>query len=176
MGLFISYYWPDLLMLFGIFLLSFLCWKRPTRKEIALVVIGEQCLTYLVYWYVENALALRVCYGFMYVCIYFVVANFRYSDKSICIISRAYLFIGIYHFLMVLEPVVIEIFWEDGHVIPYLNYAHQIFNITINILIILLVMFGGSFGSRRKRNLHDFSHCCFGFAAGLDNKPINQRK
>ena len=168
--------WPDILMLVSIFLIGITGWKRPSRQCISLLVISEQCISYFVYFCLfTTPLLLKITSGTIYICLYFVIVNFKIIDKSISWIAKFYLFTGIYHLLMAIEPFVLSNF--NSNLTPYLYSAHWFFNIFVNLSIISLVIFGGSFGKRRtKHAVFDCDNNYIEHYHFVDNKIAHKRK
>ena len=167
----------DMFLVLTIIILFLICALRVNRRALSLVVLAEQCLAYLLYYSLfSNPFILKVSLGFLYIGT-FLAASLFGTGLSTRIISKIYFGVGIYHFLLALEPFLIKwLFVNTQNIVYYIGTLHLVVNFSANIAIIGLVLFGGYGGGSRKHRIHAD---CFGDSEYADNYsyPItNQNK
>lgn len=167
----------DIFLILTIFILFFVRAIRINRRSLSLIILAEYCFSYLLYYSLfSSPFILKVSLGFLYICMFLGVSLIG-SGLSIRIISKIYFGIGIYHFLLALEPFLIKLlFVQSQNIIYYIDAIHLFVNFSSNIAIIFLVVFGGYGNGCRKHNIYADCFCDSEYINNYRYSITNQNK
>lgn len=156
----------------------FLVFKfRSDRRALSLVVLTEQCLASLMYYSLfSTPFILKISLGFLYMGT-FLAAGLIGNGTSTRIISKIYFGVGAYHFLLALEPLFVKwLFVNTQNIVYYIDSLHLLINFSANIVILGLVVFGGSVGGSRKRGIYADCFRRTKYSDNYRNSIANQNK
>ena len=154
------------ILILTVMLLFAICAYKPTKRTLSLVIVGELCLSYLLYYsLLSNPFALNVSLGFLYLGVFLAMGLIRFAKYS-NLISKIYFGMGVYYFLLALEPLIIQLLFVNAqNIVYYINSLQLIVDSLAKLAILSLVVFGGLNSGTGQPGVYAIRFC--------DNKHID---
>lgn len=134
----------DTVLLIYLLLLFLAAYKDRDCRAVIYIVIAEKCMVHvlsLALAFAEANFVLDVSRGFLYICAYSLMDRLAMNSLT-RIISKIYLVLGVYHFIIISQFTFIDLFPEKETMINSINGLYSPIIFSTNFIVTALIIIG----------------------------------